>query len=106
MSRMRTSTLNRVGILSVAKMMGILYGCIGFLVGGLFTLMALLGSALGSQMEGGAEAALGGALVGVLAIVILPIIYGGMGFIGGAITAALYNVVAGWVGGVELELSE
>ena len=30
--------------------------------------------------------------------------YGLMGVVGGAIGAALYNLVAGWVGGIEVEL--
>lgn len=43
-------------------------------------------------------------LFGVGAIIFLPIMYGIMGFIGGAIMAFVYNVVAGIAGGVELEL--
>jgi hypothetical protein len=34
----------------------------------------------------------------------LPILYGVCGFIFTAIGCAIYNVVAGWVGGVEVEL--
>jgi hypothetical protein len=29
-----------------------------------------------------------------------------MGVIGGAIGAALYNLVAGWVGGIEVEIAD
>jgi predicted porin len=43
-------------------------------------------------------------MFGVGAIVVLPIIYGIMGLIGGAIAAALYNLFSGMVGGVELDL--
>lgn len=41
---------------------------------------------------------------GPLMIVVLPIMYGVAGFIGGIIFAALYNLVAGWTGGVEITL--
>jgi hypothetical protein len=35
----------------------------------------------------------------------MPIIYAVMGVVGGAIGAALYNLVAGWVGGIEVEIT-
>ena len=41
---------------------------------------------------------------GPLMIVVMPVMYGAMGFIGGIIFAALYNLVAGWTGGVEITL--
>ena len=45
-----------------------------------------------------------GALFGVGAVIFMPLFYGALGFITGIITAALYNLVAGWIGGVELQL--
>jgi hypothetical protein len=42
---------------------------------------------------------------GVGAIILLPIFYGGLGAIMMIITAWLYNVVAGFVGGVEVDVS-
>ena len=33
-----------------------------------------------------------------------PIMYGLMGFVMGAIGALIYNLIAGWVGGIEMEL--
>ncbi|MEK6374241.1 MAG: hypothetical protein AABO58_16260 [Acidobacteriota bacterium] len=43
-------------------------------------------------------------LFGAAAVVALPIFYGILGFIMTLIMAALYNLVAGWVGGVELDV--
>jgi hypothetical protein len=43
-------------------------------------------------------------MLGVGAIFILPIFYGGIGFIGMLIAAWLYNVIAGFVGGIELDV--
>jgi hypothetical protein len=43
-------------------------------------------------------------LFGVGAIIILPIFYGALTFVFALIGAALYNAVAGWVGGVEMDL--
>jgi hypothetical protein len=34
----------------------------------------------------------------------LPIIYGVAGFIGGIVSAFLYNIIAKWVGGMEVEI--
>jgi hypothetical protein len=45
------------------------------------------------------------AAFGVGAVVILPIMYGVFGVLGGAVGAALYNVFAGMVGGVEVDMS-
>jgi hypothetical protein len=42
--------------------------------------------------------------MGVGAIVFFPILYGVMGFIATLIMAALYNVIAGAVGGVEMDV--
>ena len=41
---------------------------------------------------------------GVGAIIFLSILYGGMGFIAALIGAYLYNGLAVWMGGIELEL--
>ena len=45
-----------------------------------------------------------GALIGTGSIIVLPIFYGCMGFITTLIVAALYNALAGAVGGVEVDL--
>jgi hypothetical protein len=42
--------------------------------------------------------------MGVGAIVFLPILYGGCGFVFTLLGAWLYNAVAGLVGGVEMDL--
>jgi hypothetical protein len=45
-----------------------------------------------------------GAVVGVGAVLIFPILYGLMGFVTTLVGAWLYNVAAGMVGGVELDV--
>ncbi|HET9097074.1 MAG TPA: hypothetical protein VFN37_10455 [Candidatus Baltobacteraceae bacterium] len=47
-----------------------------------------------------------GAGLGVVALVVWPIAYFIIMFIGGLITAALYNLVAGWTGGIEVTLEQ
>jgi hypothetical protein len=41
--------------------------------------------------------------MGVASVVVLPILYGVSGFVFGVVMAAIYNVVAGVVGGLELK---
>jgi hypothetical protein len=45
-----------------------------------------------------------GPLTGVLAIVVLPLVYGAIGFASGVVLAVLYNLAARLVGGVKLLL--
>ena len=43
---------------------------------------------------------------GALFAIFLPIVYAIAGFIAGIITAFVYNLVAGWTGGIELTFSD
>ncbi len=86
------SVLKRIGVLSFAKIYGAIGAIIGFILG---LVVSLVGVAAGSF----------GAF-GVFSIVILPIIYGLLMFIMGAVSAFLYNVIAKRVGGVELEFDQ
>jgi hypothetical protein len=92
-----------VGVLSVGKIAGIFYAAIGLIAGSFFTLFSLLGATLGA-LAGGDEQAFFAVFFGVGAIIIMPLLYGLMGFVGGIITAALYNLLAAIVGGVELNI--
>jgi hypothetical protein len=59
---------------------------------------------MGSGGRGGFAAGGSSIVVGFLVMIGLPIFYGAMGFIGGAIGALLYNLFAGMVGGIEIEV--
>jgi len=89
--------LRRIGPLSAARVTGVLY----FLLGAIAALFLLLASGLG-----GFAAANRGNFnpPDTPIILVIPIFYGIGGFIGGLITAALYNVVAGLTGGLEFDL--
>jgi hypothetical protein len=54
--------------------------------------------------SGSDQAGMFGAMLGVGAIVVFPILYGCMGFLGSLIVAWLYNLLAGMVGGIELDI--
>src|SRR5262245_43034834 len=96
--------LKRIGVGSAAKIFGALYASLGLILGIFFALFSsTLGGALASA-EGGNVPGWAGMVFGAGAIVILPIFYGVLGLIGGAIWAGLYNLFAGFVGGIELQL--
>lgn len=93
--------VRRIGVLSLAKIMGALYTGIGLVIGAFVALLSLFGAALGA---GESPEAWMGTFFGIGAIVFLPIFYGLLGFVGGLIGAALYNLVAGFIGGLELDV--
>ncbi len=96
--------LRKVGVLSCAKLSGALYAAMGLIIGAVLSLFGILGSALGGEFS---PEGLGFGLVfGIGAIIFLPLMYGVLGFIVGAIMAFLYNVVAGYIGGIEVEFAE
>jgi hypothetical protein len=90
-----------VGVMSVAKIMGLVYGCMGLLVVPLFLVAGFAGSFASHDKDVFPFAG----IVGVVFAVLAPFIYAGMGFVMGAIGALIYNIVAKWVGGFELELT-
>ena len=100
--------LNRIGVGSAAKISGALYGAIGLIFGGIFAMFALLGAGFAGMAaeQGEAVPAFMGPLFGVGAIVLFPLFYGTMGVVTGAVGAALYNLFARMVGGLELEIGE
>ena len=90
-----------VGVASVAKMYGAISAGAGLVVGACIALFSMVA---GAGLAEAGESAWFAPLFGVGAIVFLPVMYGVMGMIGGAIGAVLNNVFAGMVGGVRLEL--
>ena len=87
--------IRRLGIGQMAKVMGVLY----FLIGIIFAaIMGLFGSMMPSAGEDSV------AIFGGVMLIALPILYGFFGFLAGALIAWLYNIVAGFTGGLELEL--
>jgi hypothetical protein len=96
--------IKSVGILSCAKMMGVLYGCMGLL----FIPIALVGglASMAAQQTSGANRAAGAISGAVLMVfgILAPFIYGGMGFVFGAIGAWIYNLIAKRLGGIEIQL--
>ena len=85
--------LTRLGVGQTAKVLGALY----FLLGIVFA--AIFGSMMPAAAMGD-----GAGMFGMGFIIAMPFLYGIIGVIFGALVAWLYNLVATWTGGLELEL--
>lgn len=82
--------IERFGIGQTAKVLGVLYGLMGVVVVPFFMVATMF-----SPSETG---------FGLGFAIMVPILYGLFGFVFTAIGCWLYNVVAGWIGGIEIDL--
>jgi hypothetical protein len=100
------AVVRRIGPGSAFKVGLVLYAVIG-LVMGLFIagVSGIAGSLAPVASQGGLNARSFGMGMGMGAIIIIPILYGIIGGIIAALMAVIYNVVAGWVGGLEVDIS-
>jgi hypothetical protein len=92
--------IKRVGPVSCAKIAGTLYAIVGLVVGGIISLVALAGG-FGPNTAAAPGIA---AIIGVGSILMFPIFYGAIAFVAGLVGAWLYNVLAGMLGGIQLEV--
>jgi len=89
--------IKQFGVLSVAKFSAVI-GLIWGFVMGLF--VALGAGSMATAMGAGAL----GAGVGFAGFIMMIIIGAVGGFVGGAIIAFVYNIVLGFIGGIEMDL--
>ena len=89
--------INRVGPLSCAKVVGLLYAILGLVMGAIVSLISSVGG-----FNPGRD--LANPLLALGAVVFFPVAYGVMGFLMTLIVAWLYNGLAGLVGGIEIDV--
>ena len=98
--------VRRVGVLSLAKMYAVTMAAFGLIFGVIYGLIFMVVG--GAMMAGGGrDAGTAGAsslVIGLIMMVAIPVFYGILGFVAGALGGVIYNVAAGFVGGIELEL--
>jgi hypothetical protein len=90
--------IKRIAPLQLGKIFGLLYGIMGLLICPFFLLVFLFAPAGQNQPKVGIMA------FGAGFALILPVLYGVVGFIGGIVSAFLYNIIVKWVGGLEVEV--
>jgi hypothetical protein len=91
--------IKRIAPVSCAKIAGTLYVILGFVFGAVVSLIALAGGFANRPTGAGVF----GMAIGAAAVIVIPIVYGCMGFVATLIGAWLYNLAAGLVGGIEIE---
>jgi hypothetical protein len=100
------AVIRRVGPGSAFKIGLIVYALLGLVLG---VFMAFISLVVGSLAPLSQSAAPGAQFfrfgTGLGAIIFFPIFYGVIGGAFAAIGAAVYNLVAGWVGGLEVEIN-
>ena len=92
----KVKMIKRMGVLSVAKVSAVTLAAMGLFI---VLIVMLFGSLIGGAFGMMGEA-------GITAVIAAPIVYGILGFIFGALYAFIYNVSAGVVGGIEIELED
>jgi hypothetical protein len=92
--------IKRIAPLQLGKILGILYGLMGLIFIPFFMAMGALASQVPEEQRVGLMFMTGGFAL------FAPVMYAVMGFVFGVIGAAIYNLVAKWVGGVEVEIEQ
>ncbi|HEX8500876.1 MAG TPA: hypothetical protein VF659_09820 [Pyrinomonadaceae bacterium] len=98
--------IKRVGVFSYAKITAVTMAAFGVIIGVIYGLIFMVvgGAVLAGGGRGSSGAGAGSVVIGLVMMVAIPIFYGVIGFIAGALGGVIYNVASGFVGGIELEL--
>ena len=91
--------IKKIDPFSLAKIMTVIYAFLGLAVGLVLTLLTLLNVDVAAMSDSN----LGSPFVGVASVVILPFLYGILGFITGICTGFIFNLATKFVGGLEIE---
>jgi cyanate permease len=85
--------IRRFGVGQTAKVVGVLYTLMGLLVVPIFALAAIFAPESERPFP-------------LWLVACLPFVYGLLGLVFSSIACLVYNMVAGWVGGIEVEVEE
>lgn len=89
--------LTYIAPLRAGIVLAMLYGILSLILVPIFLVAAVLGSKAGGA---------GSAVFSIGFAIVLPVLYAAVGFLGGLIAAALYNLIAKWTGGFEFEVRD
>ena len=92
--------IKRMGVWSVAKIEALIFAILGLIEG---VMVALFAPAAQVAMQAPVPWEF---TLGLWAIIVLPLVYLVIGFVVGLIAAAVYNLLAKFVGGIEIEFDE
>ena len=101
---MHRLTIARFDVVRTANIVAALYAVIVLVIGLLFAVPFALVALVAGQEAGGPGVATGG-VVGVLVLLALAVVfYAGIGWVMTALVCALYNALAGRIGGIRIEV--
>jgi hypothetical protein len=84
--------------LQLGKMLAVMYGAMGLILCPFFLLFSLFAP----HPQGQHNTAM--FMFGTGFALMLPVLYACFGFIGGVISGLIYNLIAKWIGGIEVEV--
>jgi hypothetical protein len=93
-----TRRIKRIAPLQLGKISAFVYGIMGLIILPMMLLVTFLGSHFQQAQRTGFMA------LGIGFMIFIPVLYAVMGFIIGVLSAAIYNLVAKWIGGIEVEV--
>lgn len=101
------AVVKRIAPGSAFKVGLVLYAILGLLLGIFAAVISMLAGSLGPALTRAGMPVSGvfGFDMGLVAILFFPIFYGLIGGIFAALGAVMYNLAAGWIGGIEIDLS-
>lgn len=94
------AVLKRIGPASAFKIGLVSYALLGLIAGVLCSLIALSGASFSPHAHMPFVH-----VVGLVAVLVCPIVWGVIGGVTSVIGALIYNLASGWVGGVEVEIN-
>lgn len=95
--------IKRIRIFSAAKVLGFICMIIGLIFG---EVTAFLSSQFQVNIPQLSDEIMGipmHSALGLASLIVIPLAYGFLGLITGALLAVIYNLTAGWFGGIEIE---
>ena len=95
--------LRRIDPIQAGKMLAAFYGIMSLLFVPFMLLFMTLGSFAARQQGGSAPALPFMFGMGIGFMILLPVFYAVIGFVFGALSAFIYNLLAKWIGGFEFE---
>ncbi len=90
--------IKRFAPVQLGKMLAVLYGAMGLLFIPFFLIMSVMATRVPQQQRVGMMA------LGTGFAFIFPFLYAAFGFIFGIVGAWIYNLIAKWIGGIEVEV--
>jgi hypothetical protein len=99
-----TKRLKRIAPLKFGMVLGIMYGLMALIFIPFMLLSVGLSLFIPQQHPGNGLSQSVGLMLGLLFSIFLPVVYAVMGGLLGMLMAWIYNVVAGWTGGIEFEV--